>query len=359
MSHTALASVAIAQEDTTEEGYDAFVAGRRTNLALLVLLGLALLTGALAYGIGSGWARPVVIAHGVVGAAIVLLAPWKSVVARRGLRRRRPGSWASAALSVLVAAAVVFGVLHATGLAVDLGPVTAMQLHVGAALLSIPLALWHVLARRVRARRTDLARRNLLRAGALLGGAGLAYAATEGLVRVVSLPGADRRFTGSFEKGSFRPSEMPVTQWLNDPVPGIDPSTWRLVVRDGGGERAWTLDELDGFGDRLRATIDCTGGWYADQDWEGVRLSRLMPDPGEARSVLVRSVTGYPRRFPVRDLDRLLVATRVGGRPLDPGHGFPARIVAPGRRGFWWVKWLDTIDQSAAPWWWQWPFPLA
>lgn len=335
------------------------MAGRRTNLALLALSGAALLTGALAYGIGGGWAGPVVIAHGVVGLAMILLAPWKSVVARRGLRRRRPGSWASVALAVLVSAAVIFGVLHATGLGVDLGPITSMQLHVGTALLSIPLALWHVMARRVRPRRPDLSRRSLLRAGVLLGGAGVAYAATEGLVRVASLPGGERRFTGSFEAGSFRPASMPVTQWLNDPVPGVDPSTWRLLVRSAAGERAWSLEELEAFGDRVRATIDCTGGWYAVQDWEGARLSRLLPDPGEARSVLVRSVTGYPRRFPVRDVDGLLVATRAGGRPLDRGHGFPARVVAPGRRGFWWVKWVDTIELSAAPWWWQWPFPLA
>ena len=334
------------------------MAGRRTNLALLVLLAAALVTGALAYGIGSGWAGPVVIAHGVAGLGIVLLAPWKSVVARRGLRRRRPGNWASVALAVLVAVAVGFGVLHSTGVAVEVGPVSAMQLHVGSALLSIPLALWHVVIRRVRARRTDLSRRALLRAGALLGGAGVVYVATEGLTAAASLPGADRRFTGSHERGSFRPPDMPVTQWLNDRVPRIDAASWRLVVRTGQEERAWTWDELDRAGDRARATIDCTGGWFAVQDWEGTRLSRLVPDPGEARSVLVRSVTGYPRRFPIRDLDRLLVATRAGGRPLDPGHGFPARMVAPGRRGFWWVKWIESIEVSAVPWWWQWPFPV-
>jgi hypothetical protein len=335
------------------------VAGRRTNLALFVLLAVALGTGALAYGIGSGWAGPVAIAHGVAGLGIVLLAPWKSVVARRGLRRRRPGNWVSVALAVLVALAVAFGVLHSTGAAVEVGPVSAMQLHVGSALLSIPLALWHVVARRVRVRPTDLSRRSLLRAGALLGGAGVVYVATEGLAVAASLPGADRRFTGSHERGSFRPADMPVTQWLNDPVPAIDTASWRLVVRTGNAERAWTWEELDGFGDRVRATIDCTGGWYAVQDWAGVRLSRLVPDPGEARSVVVRSVTGYPRRFPVGHLNRILVATRAGGRPLDPGHGFPARIVAPGRRGFWWVKWIESIEVSAAPWWWQWPFPLA
>jgi hypothetical protein len=303
------------------------MAGRRTNLALFALLAAAVLTGALAYAIGAGWGRVAVIGHGVAGLGLLVLAPWKSVIARRGLRRRRQGSWASVALTVLVGIAVLFGILHATGLVVDLGPVTAMQIHVGAALVSLPLAVWHVAARRVRPRRTDVSRRALLRAGAVLGGAGLAYAGVEGVVRVAGLPGADRRFTGSYERGSGRPGEMPVTQWLNDEVPSIDPAAWRLEVASGGDVRAWSLDELAGFGDRVRATLDCTGGWYADQEWEGAWLTRLLPDRGEARSIRVVSVTGYPRRFPIGDAPRLLLANRVGGASLEAGHGFPARVL--------------------------------
>jgi DMSO/TMAO reductase YedYZ molybdopterin-dependent catalytic subunit len=53
----------------------------------------------------------------------------------------------------------------------------------------------------------------------------------------------------------------------------------------------------------------------------------------------------------------LLVATRVGGQLLDAGHGFPVRLVAPNRRGFWWVKWVTRITTEALPSWWQVPFP--
>ncbi|MDP9405670.1 MAG: molybdopterin-dependent oxidoreductase, partial [Actinomycetota bacterium] len=114
---------------------------------------------------------------------------------------------------------------------------------------------------------------------------------------------------------------------------------------------------LAAYGDRLRATLDCTGGWYAAQDWSGARLDRLLGDPGDARSIVVRSVTGYTRRFPVRDRTRLLVATGAAGAPLSPGHGFPARLVAPGRRGFWWVKWVESVTYDPRPWWLQPPFP--
>jgi DMSO/TMAO reductase YedYZ molybdopterin-dependent catalytic subunit len=76
------------------------------------------------------------------------------------------------------------------------------------------------------------------------------------------------------------------------------------------------------------------------------------------RSLLVRSATGYALHLPLSDLDNLWLVTAVGGRPLSRGHGYPARILAPGRRGFWWVKWVVAIEQSPRPWWLQSPFPL-
>jgi DMSO/TMAO reductase YedYZ molybdopterin-dependent catalytic subunit len=340
---------------------------RRTNLALLIVLVAALATGALAFAAGTGWGRPVVVAHGLAGLAVLVLAPWKSAVVRRGLARRPgPGRWASVAFGVLVLVAVAAGLAHATGAAASLGPVSAMQVHVGAALAAVPLLAWHAAARGgPRARRADLSRRALLRAGAVAGGAGLLLLAVEGATRLAGLPGAGRRFTGSHPVAD--PARIPVTQWLDDRVQVLDPAAWRLRVTAGGATRDWTYAELAGFGDRVEAVLDCTGGWYARAAWEGARLDRLLPPAaagrtpggtGAAGSVVVTSATGYRRRLPLADAGGLLLATRLDGRPLSAGHGFPARLVAPGRRGFWWVKWVTSIDLDPSPWWRQPPFPL-
>ncbi len=282
-------------------------AGRRTNLALLVLLIGALVTGGLAFAIGGVWAFWPLAAHGAVGLALVLLAPWKSVISARGLRRARPGTAASVVLAVLIVITVASGIAHAVGLWTG---GLAMQVHVGAALLSIPLAIWHVVARPVRPRPSDLSRRSLLRAGAVAGGGIVAFGA------------------------------------------------WRLIVRTSEGESTLSYDELATFSDRVRATVDCTGGWFATQDWTGVRLDRLLEVDDAVRSFVVVSATGYGRRFPIADTASMLLATREGERALSVGHGFPARLVAPGRRGFWWVKWTERIETSGTPWWWQSPFPL-
>lgn len=335
-----------------------WVIRRWTNLALLILLGAAFGTGWLAFSFATSPARWSLVLHATAGVAIVLLTPWKSVIALRGLRRRRSGWWASLGFTVLVCVSIAAGLLHSTGLLRWAAGVTAMEVHVGAALAAIPFAAWHVLARRVPIRPTDLSRRSLLRSGTLLAGAGLAYAVTEGAVRLAALPGAGRRFTGSYELASLQPERMPITQWMFDSVPDIDAGRWRLRVHSGTQVREWTYEELSAFDDRMTAVLDCTGGFYSRQEWAGVRLDRLLLHPGNGLSVHVRSLTGYDRRFPIDELPRLLVATRVGGRPLDAGHGYPVRIVAPGRRAFWWIKWVRSIEVGAAPSWWQLPFPL-
>ncbi len=340
---------------------------RWTNLALFVLLGLAFTTGWVAFFYGTAPSRASLILHAVSGYAIIALTPWKAVIAARGIQRRRRGWWASLVFTGLVIASVGAGILHSTGLLVAVGAISAMEVHVGAALAAVPFVVWHVLARRIPVRAVDLSRRSLLRAGTLLAGAGLAYGAGETAVRLLSLPGSVRRFTGSYEYGSLQPAQLPATQWLFDAVPAVDPTTWRLAVRAGGAIREWTYDELLAFDDRVRATLDCTGGFYSTQDWSGVWLSRLLdssPSPlaGEGRgrgsSLHVRSSTGYDRRFAIGDAGRLLVATRLGGMPLDPGHGFPVRLIAADRRGYWWVKWVTTITAEELPSWWQLPFPI-
>ncbi|HKD96345.1 MAG TPA: molybdopterin-dependent oxidoreductase [Micromonosporaceae bacterium] len=339
-------------------------AGRRTNLALLLVLPAAFATGWLAFGTGTLWpARVVTTIHAALGIAVVLLVPWKRLIVRRGITRpRERRGWAvkacSVALAFFVLLSLVAGLAHAyAGQHTYLG-VTAMQIHVGAAIAAVPFFAVHLVTRPQRVRGTDLSRRNALRLGVLAGAGALAYAALEGVAVVVRLPGRRRRATGSYETGTDDPDAMPQVIWLFDDVPAIEPAGYAVTVTAAGSSRRVGYADLAVGTDEVRAVIDCTGGWYATQTWRGVRLDRLLGGVPDGGVVVVTSTTGYRRRFPAAEASTLWLATHVAGRPLDPGHGAPARLVAPGRRGFWWVKWVATVAVEDGPSWWQSPFPL-
>jgi hypothetical protein len=332
------------------------------NLLLEVALSVTLLTGVLSWAVGTGWARWWTVAHAVAALSLVVLAPGKlrgSV--RIGMRRRRWTRWVSAAFGILIVATACLGVLHATGLWYGVGYWSALWTHVAFAFASVPLFVWHLRSRPGRARAVDLDRRFVLRAAGTVAVAGTAVAAIEGVVRVAGLEGGDRRATGSHEIASFQPSRMPVVSWLDDRTPCFD----RTSCSDRAGGAVWSLrvagrpvelDELIGAARPLVADLDCTGGWWSRQRWDVVPVADLLGERSE-RSFTVTSHTGYRRTLPMRDASRAYLAVGYDGAPLRPGHGARVRLVAPGRRGYWWVKWVVDVEPTDRPWWLQLPFP--
>lgn len=318
-------------------------AGRRTNLGLLLLLVGSFVTGWVAFATaGPVSARVAAVAHGVLGLGLVVLTPWKVVVARRAPRLTP----ASLGLAAVVLVCLVAGVVEVlAGPDVRSAGLTPIQVHVGAAFVIVAFLVEHV-SRHWRprlARVTDLGRRRLLRTAAFGAGAGVTFLAVEAVGRVRGSTAA-RASTGSHPIAA---ADIPATTWLLDRVPVLDRAAHRVLVAG----RAWSVAELDARGRAVPARLDCTTGWYADAVWTGVPLSELLPaDPGQdVRSVLVTSVTGYRRRFDLDALPRLFLATRVRGALLATGTGSPVRLVAPGHRGFWWVKWVAAVELSAVP----------
>jgi DMSO/TMAO reductase YedYZ molybdopterin-dependent catalytic subunit len=220
---------------------------------------------------------------------------------------------------------------------------------VGSAVGALGTVVAHFLMHAVRPRRADADRRALMRLAVLGAGAAVVTAAWD------TWAATGRRFTGSVSKPTLE-----ITSWFDDRVQRIDPEVWVLRV----GSKTFDLDSVRALPhETFAAVLDCTSGWYSDQQWDGVRLKVLMEAAGVPqgawRSVEVRSATGYARWFGAETLDDVWLVTAVAGEPLTYGHGFPARIVAPGRRGFWWVKWVASIQPSSRPPWAQSFFPLS
>jgi hypothetical protein len=328
---------------------------RQVNLFLELFVVAAICTGLASWALSDRWSGGLVLAHGIIGISLLLLAPAKlrgSVAA--GFRRRRATRWVSAAFGVLVLATAALGVAHATGLWYGVGYWTALWTHCLFAFVLIPLFVWHLVTRPVRPRATDVDRRALLSGGIVVGTAAAVYAAQDGLTHLTGLAGGDRRFTGSHEVASYVPADMPTVIWLDDTRPErTDEVSWPLVIAG----QPTTIESLRSRARPVVARLDCTGGWWSEQSWDAVALGELLPAPS-GRSVRVRSATGYDRLFAHDVLDDIFLAVGYGGAPLRPGHGAPVRLVVPGRRGPWWVKWVTSVEPDDRPSWFQFPLPL-
>jgi hypothetical protein len=347
------------------------VKSRAVNIAILVLLVFELATGLGGFLVGEPDGRWLLWSHRAGGLAIVALLIWKFGIAARSYRRRGlgVGTGLSAVGGVLLLGSLVSGLLWATvGLpsipVPVLGSWTGLSLHVALSVLLVPLFLLHTFLRWPRPRRADLVgRRAVLRLAFLLAAGLLFWRVQEILSALVAPGGSRRRFTGSREEGSFAGNLHPITNWLSDPIPRIDPTRWRLRTY-GEVERESLLSYrqiLDLGGTARRAVLDCTSGWYTTQRWTGVPVSSLLQEAGlkqDARSLILHSATGYSRRFSLDEANDLLLATHVGGEALSAGHGFPLRLVAPGHRGYGWVKWVTSLEVSRDPAWLEPPLPL-
>ena len=326
----------------------------QVNLLLGVALTLTSITGIVSWAIGTETGRAWTLLHSLFGFLTLLLAPAKSRTSvRTGLRRKKDTRWISISFGILVLMAIGFGFLHSSGIWFGTGTGSSLWIHTVAAFFSIPLLIWHIRARPVSVKRISLDRRVLLRGGLATGAAAVMVGITEVGFNALGTAGANRRFTGSHEIASGDPTQMPVVSWYNDRIPVIPRDDWQLTI---GGELQ-DLDALCARAEPLDAAIDCTGGWWSEQSWDVVPVSELLDST--ARSFRVTSHTGYSLLYPMDEADRLFVGVGYGGEPLSRGHGAPVRLVAPDKRGPWWVKWVVSIEPSDRPAWLQFPFPLA
>jgi len=323
---------------------------RLTDWSIALAVGIAFGSGIVSLVSGRPEQWPVFALHGMAGLWLLVLL-WGKV--RRVLPRLlNPRRWNRATLFGTAALVVVIlalgsGVWWVFGGDLFVAGLNLLNWHI---LLGIGLTLAvsaHMIARAKPLRARDVGdRRRMLHASALvLGGAGM-WATQQSLGRRVGLP--PRRFTGSREAGSYAGNAFPATSWIADRPRPIAQDRWRLSI-GGAVALPLTLSYADLLieQDELEATLDCTGGFYSTQIWQGARIGRLLDRAGlldTVRWVSFVSATGYRWSLPVGEAATALLATHVGGAALTHDHGAPARLVAPGRRGFEWVKWVARIE---------------
>lgn len=333
------------------------MSSRLTDWSLALAALLALLSGLVSLVSGHLGDWIIFALHGAAGLWLLLLLwgklrrVWPRVIhLRRWDRRTLLGLLAL--LSVLLALGA--GIWWVAGGQLYIAGFNLLNWHITLGFAIAGAILLHMFARAKRLRRRDIVgRRRALHFGALLLGGVALWPAQQFALHVFNLPGVKRRFTGSYESGSFAGNAFPTSSWVADAPRPLDAQSWRLSTGGAVGEpRDFSYDELIAASDELEATLDCTGGFYSTQRWRGISIGRLLDQivPGsDASYVSFISVTGYRWSLPLQEACAALLATHVGDEPLSHAHGFPLRLVAPSRRGFEWVKWINRVEVLTAP----------
>ena len=165
-------------------------------------------------------------------------------------------------------------------------------------------------------------------------------------------------------------------------IPWTDAAAWQLQV-SGMVSRELSLD-MDDIRSRpavtLAVTMECAGNgrallsprpisqpWMGDAigtaEWNGTPLRDILAEAGIGEdtvevlfSGLDRGVQGdevqdYQRSLTLAEAtrDEVILAYEMNGRPLEPQHGYPLRLIVPGWYGMTSVKWLDRIEAIGEP----------
>jgi DMSO/TMAO reductase YedYZ molybdopterin-dependent catalytic subunit len=165
-------------------------------------------------------------------------------------------------------------------------------------------------------------------------------------------------------------------------IPAIDETAWQLRVHGAVDDRlTLSLADIRALPQRtLVVTMECAGNgrarltprplsqpWLVEAigtaSWTGASLRDVVQRAGLREDAVELVFTGadrgiqgevehdYQRSLTIDEAIRedVLLAYEMNGRPLEPQHGFPLRLLVPGWYGMTSVKWLTSIEAVTRP----------
>ena len=162
----------------------------------------------------------------------------------------------------------------------------------------------------------------------------------------------------------YDPARLPPGQYLTEKwpvlhagsVPHTNLGTWDFRVW-GEVEHELTLDwkELTALPSvEVTQDIHCVTRWSKfDLTFKGVawrELAQLVGQKPSARYTVAHAEQGFTANVPISFLeaDGALLAYEADGEPLAAEHGWPLRLVIPGKYFWKSAKWLRGIELSAS-----------
>jgi DMSO/TMAO reductase YedYZ molybdopterin-dependent catalytic subunit len=173
-----------------------------------------------------------------------------------------------------------------------------------------------------------------------------------------ALPNAQPALLPFYNQDGYTPNAHFFRQQLRH-VPPIIPVYWMLRLA-GMVEKPLLVS----YDDLLvlpkieyACTIACNGGsarnpMIGNALWAGVPMSELfsrLTIAPQAQYAQLYAADGYTTFIDADVLANALLAYEMNGEPLPPEHGFPARLIVPGRAGYKMPKWIQRIEFTDEP----------
>jgi DMSO/TMAO reductase YedYZ molybdopterin-dependent catalytic subunit len=180
------------------------------------------------------------------------------------------------------------------------------------------------------------------------------------LDRILGNRSVDPALAERIPPGQYLTEKFPVLHYGS--VPKTDLTTWDLrIYGQVDSPVTFTWEQFKTLPRKTVATdIHCVTRWTKlDTTWEGVPIQAVLELVGlrpEATFVVAHCEQGYTANLPleVLDDDDVLLADTYDGKPLEPEHGYPLRLLVP-KRYFWksakWLRGLEFLDHDVLGFW--------
>jgi DMSO/TMAO reductase YedYZ molybdopterin-dependent catalytic subunit len=158
--------------------------------------------------------------------------------------------------------------------------------------------------------------------------------------------------------GQYLTEDFPVLS--AGPTPRVDPGEWAFSIRTENAVTTWTWEELMALPiEHVHTDIHCVTRWSKlETTWRGVSLDTLFAGiDTQLAFAMIHAYGGYTTNLPLADLrgGKAWVAFEFDGKPLEPEHGGPARLLVP-HLYFWksakWVRGIE-LQKSDDPGFWE------
>jgi DMSO/TMAO reductase YedYZ molybdopterin-dependent catalytic subunit len=167
-----------------------------------------------------------------------------------------------------------------------------------------------------------------------------------------------RRAAEGLPPGQYVTDDFPV--FSAGPTPHTPLDEWNFSIHGGrGGAVEWSWEEFRALpSETITTDIHCVTRWSkVGTVWEGVSVDTLLAGLDFDQPYATAFCDGgYTTNLAVRDLTggKAWIAYSFDGKPLEPEHGFPTRLLVP-HLYLWksakWVRGLRLMDRDEPGFW--------